>query len=275
MKRKQLNLQEIQQAGFQVLREVVKICDRNGFQYFLAYGTLLGAVRHKGFIPWDDDIDIILPRKDFNRFVRYMKTEYKGELRICDRSTTPGYPFGIPRVSDMNYQYISTDPLLPHFDLGVFIDVYPLDACSIDKNLTFPIFEKINLINSFYSIYAGVKGSSFYKGFLKLLLRQLLFFVKGKNYSQRVDEDIARFISEETSGDLSGLAVLAWGNNHVIYEKKWYANYSLMEFNGEMFKVPICYKESLREDYGDFMTLPPENMRKPYHNYIIYRRTLN
>ena len=78
--KKELTLQEIQQASFEILKKIKEICDKEGFKYVLSWGTLIGAVRHKGFIPWDDDIDIMMPRPDHDKLMKYME-EHKDELK--------------------------------------------------------------------------------------------------------------------------------------------------------------------------------------------------
>ncbi len=272
MEKRELTIQEIQQAAFCVLREIARICDEQGFKYFLAYGTLLGAVRHKGFIPWDDDIDVIMPRADFDKFIRYIKTDYSGELVVCDRKTTPNYPYGIPRICDMQYQYVTTNKCEPSFDIGVFVDIYPLDNCSGDRKKAFHLFEAANKKNKWYSYYVGVGSVNLLKNAVKKVLKAILHVLKGNDYAQRIDQEIADLIQRETSDRDTSLAVTAWANNHVIYDKSWYENECWLEFNGEKFRAPANYEASLREDYGDFMVLPPEEKRHPYHGYKIYLR---
>ena len=96
-----LTLKEVQQAAFEILVELDLTCHKLGLVYTLTYGTLIGAVRHKGFIPWDDDIDILMPREDYEKLKRYFKTDYKGNLLWCDRASVKNYPYYISRISDM------------------------------------------------------------------------------------------------------------------------------------------------------------------------------
>ena len=268
----QLKLEEIQQASFVVLKKVVDICEQQKIKYYLAYGTLLGAVRHKGFVPWDDDVDIIMPRVDFERFIYFMKTNYSGTLVVCDRQTTQNYPYGIPRVCDMRYKYVSTSQVEPKFDQGVFVDVYPMDNCCDNKVQAYKLFESVQKRNLMYLIYVGCGSIDPIKRFLKKIIRVVLRIIKGTEWSQKIDKEIYAYIRSKTSDANSSLAVTAWANNHVVYDKSWFENDCFLEFNGEMFRCPANYTEVLRESYGDFMELPPEDKRKPHHDYVIYKR---
>lgn len=94
---RELTLREIQMTSLNVLIEVDQICKDLGLRYFLMYGTLIGAIRHKGFIPWDDDLDIGMPRKDFDQLVLFFDSEYSGALRMCTRANSEEYLYGIPK----------------------------------------------------------------------------------------------------------------------------------------------------------------------------------
>ena len=101
----ELSLQEIQKGSLEILRIVAKICDKQGLIYYLAYGTLIGAIRHKGFIPWDDDIDIWMPRNDYKKFIEYF-IKHKDELKpyeLFSVYNNVDYPYEISRISDNRY----------------------------------------------------------------------------------------------------------------------------------------------------------------------------
>ena len=125
----ELSLAEIQNKSLEVLIKFDELCAQNDFKYWLTYGTLIGAIRHDGFIPWDDDIDVMMPRDDFNRFIKFA-IEHEEDLypfKIHNRANTKNYWYGIPRFSNMKYKYIVEDNYEKPFDIGVFIDIYPLD----------------------------------------------------------------------------------------------------------------------------------------------------
>ncbi len=272
MKKKELNLKEIQQAEFLVLKEVARICDERGFKYFLAYGTLLGAIRHQGFIPWDDDVDIMMLREERDKLIHYLKTEYKGKLVVCDRSSTKNYPYGIPRICDMSYTYVSTNPLERlHFKQGVFIDVYAMDPCGNSREDSDKLFKQIRRIDFLFSCYLGQKSVNPIKSLVKRIIGLGVRIVKGLEYPKRIDKEIEKIIKDNTTKDSRYFAELSWAGNFKIYDKEIFTDGCDVLFNGSEFKAPKNYDAFLKTTYGDYWVLPPENKRIPQHGYKIYK----
>ena len=120
----ELSLQELKDIEFNLLKEFRAFCNENGIRFFLAYGTLLGAIRYKGFIPWDDDIDVLVPREDYNKLIRIFRDSDKYRLYSFERNQKYGYPFA--KLCDMSTRKIEFyfEPLV---DYGVDIDIFPLD----------------------------------------------------------------------------------------------------------------------------------------------------
>lgn len=131
--RKQLTTAETQAVALEVLHTVAGICETQGLRYCLIYGTLIGAVRHHGFIPWDDDVDIMMPRPDYDKLLAYL-SQHIGEypnLKVFNPDTCPDYPYMITRISDDRY-VIEMENEKP-YGMGVFIDIYPYDGLGVTK----------------------------------------------------------------------------------------------------------------------------------------------
>ena len=129
MTKRELTLAEIHEGTLEVLKRFISVCDQIEVQYFLAYGSLIGAVRHHGFIPWDDDLDVIMLRPDYEKFREYCN-KHEGELtpfRFFDRHNTPDYPYTIGRFCDIRYRMVRNDNV-PDAGQGMFIDIYPHDG---------------------------------------------------------------------------------------------------------------------------------------------------
>ena len=122
-------------AQMEVFQVVSDICNRNGIRYFADFGTLLGAVRHKGMIPWDDDIDVMLPRKDFDKMIEVIKRDYSDKYSIANVETMKNYPLMTTRIMMKGTTFIEEPLKNIKCDLGIFLDVYPLDNISDDEEV--------------------------------------------------------------------------------------------------------------------------------------------
>ena len=143
---KRLTLKEQQEFSLDILKDVAGFCERNGIRYSLGYGTLLGAVRHKGFIPWDDDVDVMMPREDYERFrVSYRSDKYSF---IDSRNTRDCYiAFG--RVCDTVRTTSSSCITWVRKDVGVWIDIFPIDRVPDDLETFRRIYDSMLLLMKF------------------------------------------------------------------------------------------------------------------------------
>lgn len=275
---RELSLQEIQQASLEVLIEVDAICKRLGIKYFLMYGTLIGAIRHKGFIPWDDDLDIGMLRSDFSKLMSFFESEYTGNLKMCCRAKTKGYAYGIPRICNSKYKYVSTVKTYKYkngefkdSEMGVFIDMYPIDNYGSTKEEAELIRKKCKKANFLYSIYNDYKSTQkIYYIPIKAVISLYLHLKNGNSWGQRIDQEIFDIVQDCTSDDDRYIGLITWSNICVLYERKWFDEQIMVEFEGYMFPAPVDYQKVLSASYRDYMVLPPEESRVPYHDYKIY-----
>lgn len=256
-----------------VLRYVCDFFERNNIRYFLAYGTMLGAVRHHGIIPWDDDADVFVPREDYERLLKM-----QGQLQ------TEGYDI-ISMESDNSYLtyakiYDNNTSLweVKQFPkmIGVFVDIFPLDYSNE------PYEDVVNNVKRFSSLsrnFALAKSVydihdffSYLKGFhikTAWLVVKSFFYRKKKNYYDRVMKEYYRQL-QQTSGKYfidysSSVNVSKPGS--VIYESVWFDDYVMLQFEDFQARVPVGYDEYLKCRYGDYMQFPPESERVPGHSH--------
>jgi len=123
-----LQLKKMQKLELQALEEFISLCQNLGLTYYLLGGTMLGAVRHKGFIPWDDDIDVGMPRKDYDTFVNQAQKYISSNYYVQTHKSDPEYPFNFAKIRINNTTYIESKLASKSMNHGIYIDVFPLDV---------------------------------------------------------------------------------------------------------------------------------------------------
>ena len=270
-----ITLEESQQAALEVMHQIAEICENNNFKYSLVYGTLLGAVRHKGFIPWDDDIDIMMPRPDYEKFLAYME-QHKKEypyLEVFNPVTCREYPYMITRVSDNRYEIVMDNE--EPYGMGMFVDVYPYDGLGKTKEEALHYGLKGDHISSFcYQAtrkhYARESTVSNLRQVLKLpvfLAAKLI----GKDFFQNQLKKLAAQKDYETSVYV-GCVVWMTGGEKDIFKREWFDELIKLPFGPYEFLAPARYDEVLRHNFGDYMQLPPEKDRIAHHFYTPYKK---
>ena len=270
-----LTIRETQQAALEILHTVAQICEEKNFRYYLVYGTLIGAVRHNGFIPWDDDVDIMMPRPDYDKLIDYLR-EHIGEyphLEVFNRETCPAYPYMITRISDDRYEIIMENE--KPFGMGVFIDIYPYDGLGNDQKEAVRFGMKGDRLSSLcYQAtrdhFAIETTTSFFRKCIKMPV-YLFCRLCGKERFQDELENLARVKPYDESRFVGCVIWLSWGVKD-MYLRKWFEGYTYMPFEGYRFRVPADYDKILRHTYGDYMQLPPEEDRVGHHYYKAYRK---
>lgn len=272
--KKLLSIQETQAIALEILKKVTDICDEKKLRYFLAYGTLIGAVRHKGFIPWDDDLDIMMPRPDYDKLLEYLYLHKIDNLTLFNRSTCPNYPYMISRISDD--KTILEMENEESVGMGVFIDIYPLDGMGYSIKEVLNIGRRADLLSSLcYQAtrkrFAMETTSSLFR---KIIKRPVYLFSKmlGKEFLQDKIESFAKrntisYDNSEWVGDIMWLS----GGRRDIFRREWFDKYDSVEFEQYTFKIPKDYDKVLKQTYGDYMKLPPEDQRVGHHFYKAYK----
>lgn len=267
----EISIKEIHEHILIILQKLMEICDQNEIKYFLAYGSLLGAIRHKGFIPWDDDCDIIMLRPDYDRFVAYCN-EHQEEIkpfRLMNFQNTPGYPFGISRLCDMRYRMEREES--DSAGMGLFVDIYPYDGMGNGK-----LWEHfhIGFFRTYYTRmtnYANLNTYSSSQNKAANLVRRPLFYIakkRGAAYYLKKLEKLARKFPYDKS---KYVGAIIWGIGDAHFDKALFDERVEVQFENLRIQAPKQYDEVLRLNYGDYMQLPPEEKRQQTHGYHLYR----
>ncbi len=265
---KQLSLQEIKQVEFDLLKKFDVFCKENHINYFLSNGTLLGAIKYKDFIPWDDDVDIFVPREDYNKLLSVFIDDDRYKLFAFERNPLFRFPFS--KLCDMTTRKDEFN-INNGVVLGVDIDIFPLDAWASDldeaKKEVQSISRKIHLLeltklvkpNSINPVKRMLKGITM--AFLKLL---------GSKYFVKSIINQCKHNNQKASSYLGCKSWCIYGEREIISAEIFEESIEVT-FNGEKFPAPIGYDTYLRSLYGDYEEDPPEEKQKTHHCFTAYR----
>jgi len=261
---KQLNDESVKQIQLDILDKVVKFCEENNLVYFLCGGTLLGAIRHKGYIPWDDDIDLMMPRKDYETLSHTFK--YDG-LKLYAHELLSNYNKPFIKIGDTSTDLIENS--VNEYKIGVNIDIFPLDGFPDNIKL---IKRHINKIE-FYRRLLVLKhlkkreGRSFYKSVTLNLSKYFLYFISTKNLLEKISNRARKYNFDWCAN--AGIAVWGYGKKEVCPKVVFESSINI-EFENKFYKAPKDYAVYLSNVYGNFMELPPVEKRITHHDYKVY-----
>ena len=239
-----------------MLSEVERICSKYGLTYFADSGTLLGAIRHGGFIPWDDDIDIVMLRKDYDRFWRIAKKELKYPFEIQNTYTDRNLILGFSRVRNLETTAITRSDRMRGTNHGIFIDIFPLDCVPASK-VAFKLWiKRIKVIKKF--LYAATYGESeFYQHRLKKILwivgNTYVGLFGGRTKAFRHYERICARYNKKPTAFVSYVAY-SHGKAKHIWERKGFLSSHYVPFEFTKINIPDGYDSRLKKEYGDYMT---------------------
>lgn len=241
-----------------IIDEVDRICSENGLCYYLAEGTLLGAVRHHGFIPWDDDLDIAMPRNDFDKFIQIANDSLMSSFELQWSTTNKEYWQLFAKVVKKGTLFKESS--LKRFKpLGIFIDIFPLDNSSSYSKRLERRKAWINYINRII----------WYKNSPKLDLKHIPHFILSLCFSSRRLHALMEEIMRSTY-KLGNTHYVNYGSMYSLCKQtmpcSWYGEGIRVLFEGRMLNVPVEYLKVLTSIYGpDFMQLPPEEKRRCHY----------
>lgn len=256
MNTKEISLEEMKQIEVDILVRIDSFCKDNNLSYALGYGTLIGAVRHQGFIPWDDDIDIFMPRPDYDRFIQtFQDPIYK---LLCMEHGN--YYRTYAKVYDARTIIVNTN----NKDMGVFVDVIPIDGLPAkEKEARHFLRKMVKMRRWMYKVidtcvYGKKQG----------VVRSLFFHLVG--FFCPVPKMISLYVSHSKkyhfyeSIYVAGFAV---GTEKWLFKREYVEGTTRLLFEGHTFSAPLNYDKFLRAVYGDYMKLPPQEERIPKHSY--------
>ena len=270
----ELDINEIHNVILQNLSKIIEICDQLNLNYYLAFGSLIGAIRNNGFIPWDDDCDIIMIRSDYEKFKKYciQNEDVIYPYKLLCRENTENYPYNIVRFNDMRYKAVYENT--QKYDSGIFVDIYPFDTIgdlnvqqlrALDRKRA---YLQQMILWSTDDHYEKSKHNKWYRSLIKGVLRGYSKIRGQKYFMDKMEALKDQYYNEHGSN----VAEIVWDFQTVVCKKEWFDEPQLHQFENLMVKIPSNYDSFLRAYYGDYMKLPPVEERHPTHEYKIYRR---
>ena len=260
-------MKEVWAVQLDLLAELDRVCKKHHLSYIAGAGTLLGAVRHKGFIPWDDDMDFYMLRKDYDRLIR-IKGAFRKPYFLQNAYTDPGLMRTFSRLRNSNTTACSAWEEGYDINKGIFIDIFPLDG--VNESFIKNRIQKLK--NDYYLLGISEKHQEKGKGFVKTVRRKVMNLLislrrsdKRKNF-RRYEANLKKY-SNRNSG--------MWGNRTLVFEcpksRRPYEDWKDLEFVPfEFTQIPIPrnYDSMLRQQYGDYMKIP-ENKGTNMHGELI------
>ena len=258
--KKKIENDELKQIQLDILDNVASFCESKNINYFLAYGTLIGAIRHKGYIPWDDDIDIAMPRPDYQRFMDLYNKEDSNYKMICyELNEEYNLPFG--KVTDIRTDMIE-GMYQEHHNYGVYIDVFPIDGFQ-NKRVMFQAQWLRRALNAKLAVIGKGRGVL---GDMKIVVGKIaLSFVSVKHILFKINK-LCMTYQYDKCNKVGYIPTLSLSRSGIV-EKKLIDTTLKGEFEGRTFRIPIGYDLYLKQIYGDYMQLPPKEKQVTHHTF--------
>ena len=266
-KMQKLSDQEVRNIQIELLDEFVSVCNKLGLYYTLGGGTLLGAIRHKGFIPWDDDIDVLMPRPDYEKLLEYDTKNVKiwgKNVSLCNwkkRNSNCCFIKLVKKNTIVKEKYGTSSN-------NVWIDIFPIDGISNNPVKQTKLFRKVLFLRKVLGIRNAKigEGKTVAKKYVKCFLTPILRIIPNHCFSNKL-EKLSKIYNYSDEKMVAGIL---WGYGiQECMEKNEFNQSIKVEFEGKMYNAPSNYDKYLTQLYSNYMELPPKEKRVK-HEYEAY-----
>lgn len=259
---------DLQGKMLNLLCELIRVCDENKLIYWACGGTCIGALRHNGFIPWDDDLDIYMPREDYEKLWKIRDKFNPEQFVLCRTTKKKNYHHRVQQLVDINTTFINRRCMNENIEHGVYIDIIPLDACA-------PVgFQRLRQITNsvLFSIYNVQCLPEFHGGkIFKFAVTCALKLVPSQKMRYKIWSASERKMTQWNWSSSDKVVELAASMKVLLnpYPKEWFSSVRKHKFEDIEINLPSGVEEYLTQVFGDYMTLPPESERHPRHNTVL------
>ena len=262
------DIREIQQMELGIMEYIHETCQKIGVKYFLAYGSLIGAVRHKGFIPWDDDMDICMLREDYKKLQDYLIANPDERYEVMSYKNNLNYVYPFMKVQD-NQTYLLEEDVRIDSNMGIYVDIFPVDGYEDDvnfKNKMTKLIKKRQL--SCYTFKGITNTKSVLNSLIRYISVIIFYFTNTNKYVAQIEE-LAKSRKVPNYEEVDYL--IYKDMNKPVWRREWLEQVTTGTFEGKEFMIPKNYHEILTSDYGDYMQLPPVEQRVSHHDFKLWK----
>lgn len=254
-------LRSLQMVLLEMLVEIDRICKKHNIKYGIDGGTLLGAVRHKGFIPWDDDCDIVMLRSEYNKLRKACETDLdKSKFFFQDHTTDPDYRWDYGRIRRLDSEFVRCGQEHLKMKTGIFLDIFPRDNV--------PDFYPFRLVHAFQCFFwRKVLYSEVGKVSAPNALKRNIYKILNRIPAQKAFQAYERIANKQNAKHTNfvrcyGFTIATKQKQIYAYPRKWFEEFAPIEFEGIVFPGCKDYDGYLTFVYGDYMQPPPVNQRR-------------
>ena len=266
------NIEKLHAVNIEIMKKIVDICDANGLLYYALGGTMLGAIRHKGFIPWDDDIDLGMPRKDYELFLQIAPELLGKSFKVTNYKTDSDYHYYITRVQDINTKVVETRYEHEGIFSHVSVDIFPIDGSPNNRVLRRIFYFRILSHRAMMSLHYknGIDPDrkrgvleKILLAFMKMLPTDKMF--NAYNQKNIIDRILKRY--DMWKSVVSGNIMGAYRTVEMV-PTEWYGKDTFYQFEDMQIRGLREFDKYLSHLYGDYMRIPSENERKIHYKII-------
>lgn len=260
-------LRKLQLKELDTLVYFKEFCDKNNLLFYLCGGCCIGSLRTGGFIPWDDDIDILMPRDDYEKLYKLWDNDKHERFKLLrtDEKIFTGNIF--TTIVDTETTCVKANQAHLDIPFGIMMDIFPIDGCPKGKFKR--TMQKLNAM--IYSLFLAQIVPENHGGIMALGSKFLLSIVKSPKAREKKWRNAERRMSKYKIADCEYITELCEGVHSMQpeYPKEWFASAVYREFEGLQMPIPVGYDPYLKKAFGDYMTPPPEDKQKPHHDMIL------